>query len=124
MPKRRKPAKENRAPPAAASRERPAAAGGVIERLSDMLELPKDLALDLPRVNMVGAVQVTVENHRGLVGYTPEQVRINTNVGQLIIRGREMMIGSVYEGEIIVTGFIHSVVIEEEHQSAPPEDRA
>jgi len=124
VPKRKKPAEENRAPSTPAGRERPAAAGGMIERLSDMLELPKDLALDLPRVNMVGAIQVTVENHRGLVGYTPEQVRINTNVGQLIIRGREMMIGSVYEGEIIVTGFIRSVAIEEEHQSGPPEDKA
>ncbi len=77
-----------------------------VERVADLLELPRDVVLDLPRLTLVGKLQLTVENHRGLVEYTPERVRIAVHEGEIVVTGRGLAIGSVYRDEMIIGGRI------------------
>jgi sporulation protein YqfC len=73
------------------------------------LELPSDVALDLPRLTIIGTLQVTIDNHRGLIEYSPEQVRVGMNTGQLIIRGAELKLSFVRDEDLLVTGKLKSV---------------
>lgn len=92
-------------PPHQPARPRP----GLRQRVADLLDLPKDVVLDLPRVVAVGHLQVLVQNHRGLVEYTPERVVAALAVGRLVVSGEELRIGQVTAEELTVTGQIRAI---------------
>jgi len=79
------------------------------KRLADFLDLPRDVVLDLPRISVIGDLQLQLQNHRGLVEYLPERVVIAMRDGRLIVRGEELVIAGVNPEELIVTGRIHAV---------------
>ncbi len=82
------------------------------QRLAGILELPKDVVFDLPRVTIIGALQVTVENHKGILQYSPESVLIAMNRGRIHLKGNDLVIGVIHEEELTVTGEIESVSID------------
>ncbi|EOD01881.1 sporulation protein YqfC [Caldisalinibacter kiritimatiensis] len=77
--------------------------------LSEILELPKDIMLDLPKITMVGNLQVYIENHKGIIEYSKERIRINTRRGVIRIVGKNMYIRTIVTEEIIVVGEIETV---------------
>ncbi|MBE3589598.1 MAG: sporulation protein YqfC [Firmicutes bacterium] len=81
----------------------------LLGRLVDALELPSDLLIDVPRVTIIGALQVTVENHRGLAAYRPDEVSIAVAGGVVRITGAELEIGVVQAHEVTVTGRVAGV---------------
>ncbi|MEW5785947.1 MAG: YabP/YqfC family sporulation protein, partial [Bacillota bacterium] len=58
--------------------------------ISDLFELPREVMLDLPRMTMVGNIQIYLENHRGVINYDENQVRIGVKNGEIIIRGNNL----------------------------------
>lgn len=79
-------------------------------RVADLLELPKDVILDLPTATLLGNVQCIIENHRGIIEYLPEQVRVNTTRGEVLISGRGLAIGSISQDEVVIEGRIAGFV--------------
>lgn len=79
--------------------------------VSEALELPKDVMLDLPRIIMLGNIQLNVSNHRGIIEYTQEALRINSNAGVIKIMGKDMELKTILSEEIIVVGTIEKVEI-------------
>lgn len=77
--------------------------------LSEILELPKDIVLDLPKITMVGNLQIYIENHKGIIEYNKERIRINTNNGIIRIIGKDMYISNIVTEEIIIIGQIESL---------------
>ncbi len=84
-------------------------ADGMRRLMTDVLELPKDLVLDLPRVTLIGNVQITLENHRGVILYTDSNVRVAVARGEIVIAGEKLVLRSILHDEIIVDGTINSV---------------
>jgi len=82
--------------------------------ISEYLELPKDITMGLPKMTFLGNIQLSIENHKGVIEYTKEKIRINTRIGELVINGNDLKIKSIYIEEIIVEGTIHRVEIEGE----------
>jgi len=78
----------------------------VKEKISELFELPKDIVLDLPKVSMIGKNQMYIENHRGIIEYTMQRIRINSSLGVIRISGREMKIRNIGKEEIIIIGEI------------------
>jgi len=79
------------------------------QQLAGFLELPKDIILDLPKIVLVGNVQVFIENHRGIIEYNPEVIRVNTTGGEVEITGRELMLRTILPEELVVEGVIVGV---------------
>jgi len=77
--------------------------------LSEILELPKDIVLDLPKITLIGNLQAYIENHKGIIEYSKERIRINSNNGILRITGRNMFIRTIVTEEIIVVGEIETI---------------
>lgn len=84
------------------------------EKFSEMFELPKDVVLNIPKVTVIGNLQVSVENHLGIIEYTRNYVRINSNIGEIKIEGKDIKIKSVLEDEILIEGVIHFVGLDGE----------
>ncbi len=76
------------------------------QKIANLLELPSDVVLDLPRVVLVGNVQAVIENHRGLIEYSPGLVRVGLDAGQLVLTGENLVIGTVGAEDMIVLGRI------------------
>ncbi|HSH36738.1 sporulation protein YqfC [Schnuerera sp.] len=79
--------------------------------ISEALELPKDVVLDLPKVIMIGDIQVNISNHKGIIEYTQETLRINTSIGIVKISGKDMELKTILSEEIIVKGNIQKIEI-------------
>lgn len=84
-----------------------------MEILADYLELPKDLMLDLPRITLLGNLQLIIENHRGIIEYTKERIRISTSLGELLIDGEGLVLRNIFPDEIAVDGKITSLKLVE-----------
>lgn len=83
-----------------------------LQRLTDALELPKDVVLDLPKATIFGSVQAVLENHKGILEYTPELIRVRSSVGEIYITGERLRIGSILKDELVIDGKIDSIVID------------
>lgn len=79
------------------------------KHMVEWMELPGDVLMDLPRIVAVGNLQVSVENHRGIVEYTGDRVRISTGSGQVIITGSDLLLRNILPDEICVEGNIKSI---------------
>ncbi len=77
--------------------------------VSEILELPKDIILDLPKITLIGNLQLYIENHKGIIEYGNLRIRINTNAGILRVLGKNMVIKNIVTEEIIIVGEIESV---------------
>ena len=87
--------------------------GRVEEKLADLFEIPKNVLLDMPRIVLVGNVQLTVENHQGIVEYTQQRVRVATSRGEVAVEGRGLSIGRITKSEIAIDGRIHRIALGE-----------
>lgn len=79
------------------------------EKIASKLEIPKDVILDLSKVIIVGAHDVTIENYRGIIQYDSELIRLNTKTGMVKISGLSLEITEISDEDISITGLISSV---------------
>lgn len=78
------------------------------QKISRLLEIPDDIVFDLPKITLIGDVQLYIENHRGIIEYSPRSVRIAVTLGELEIMGESLIIRNISKEEIYLDGRIHS----------------
>lgn len=77
--------------------------------ISDALELPGEITLNLPKIILVGYNQMLIENHKGVIEYTPQKVRLNSGIGVIKIEGTDLNLKNIAIDNIIITGKIKTV---------------
>ncbi|QGG47897.1 sporulation protein YqfC [Heliorestis convoluta] len=77
--------------------------------LSGFLEMPKDVLMDYPKLTMIGNVQLVLENHRGIIEYSEEKMRIMVTGGQIEIVGEKLILKTILPEELVVEGHIKQV---------------
>jgi sporulation protein YqfC len=82
---------------------------GKLQSLAGFLEIPQDIVMDLPRITMLGNKQLLVENHKGIIEYTPSLVRIKLSQGELFIYGEKLTLGNLQAEQILVEGVVQKV---------------
>ena len=73
------------------------------------MELPKDIMLDFPRVTLIGNLQLYIENHKGIIEYSSQRIRINTKSGVMRIIGKNLTIKTIVTEEIIIAGPVSQI---------------
>ena len=81
----------------------------VIKRISEALDLPADLLFSLPRIMLTGDEEIYIENYRGIVCYSENEIKLNTTKMPLRITGEKMYIAQIAAEEITVCGRIKTV---------------
>ena len=81
----------------------------LLERTAQALELPADVVAGLPRVELTGDRELRMENHRGILSYGAEEIRISG--GRLIVkvRGEGLELRAITGLELLITGKIQSI---------------
>ncbi len=75
------------------------------------LDVPSDVILDMPRLTMVGFLQLYIENHRGVLLFSDQELRLLLKKGQLIIRGEGLVIRTILSEELFLEGLIRAIEI-------------
>ena len=79
------------------------------KKLVNTLELPKEIIFNLPLITIVGNEEINIENYKGVIEYSPEKIRINTECGVLKINGEKLSFKQITAENIIVTGVIQTL---------------
>ncbi|NBI07016.1 sporulation protein YqfC [Senegalia massiliensis] len=77
--------------------------------IAEVLELPKEIVLDLPKITLIGNIQLYIENHKGIVEYSKERIRINSKSGIIRIIGKDLVIKNIVSEEVVVSGKIINI---------------
>lgn len=78
-------------------------------KLSESLDLPKDVILNIPNIKITGNTEIMIENHRGILEYSNEILRMNSGLGVIKIVGSNLQIKEVSQEDIQIQGLIDSV---------------
>lgn len=71
--------------------------------------IPRELLLDMPKVIIVGNVEITVENHKGILTFDKDKVVINSNEGLINILGDSFEILFIGSDSLTLSGNFKSI---------------
>jgi sporulation protein YqfC len=72
----------------------------------NMLELPKEVMLNLPLITLIGNEEITIENYKGVMEYSSELIRISTSCGVIKIAGKKLSINQITSESLLISGRI------------------
>ena len=81
----------------------------VKERLNDVLDLPSDMLLDIPRMTMNDNRELQIENYRSVLEYEDGQIKLNSKNYIIKINGKKLEIVSITDEEIFIRGVITGI---------------
>lgn len=79
------------------------------EKFAEMLDLPKEIVLNIPRLTLVGNRDLMIENFKGVMEYENERIRVNTGNGVIKVTGARLLIREITSEDIIISGEIHAL---------------
>lgn len=68
------------------------------------LDLPEELILNLPVFFLLGGQKLYMENHRGLIEYSTNKVRIRVQNGHITLEGTGLIIDEIHESFLWISG--------------------
>ncbi|WP_227874240.1 sporulation protein YqfC [Tumebacillus algifaecis] len=80
---------------------------------AEMLDVPKDSLLDLPRITLIGGLQLYVENYRGVKEFRDDLLRLALTQGELQVHGKELTIKAIFPAEVVIEGNISGIQYKE-----------
>lgn len=81
----------------------------IARKISEVLEIPPEAMLNIPKITIVGKERVHVENYIALLDYKKDNIRLKYQGGVIDIRGKKFEIKVIGEENIVVSGEIDSV---------------
>lgn len=82
---------------------------GLKEKFAEMLDLPKEIVLNIPKVTIVGNKDMMIENYKGVMEYEDTRIRVNTGTGVVKVTGARLLIREITSEDIIISGDIHGL---------------
>ena len=79
------------------------------KKISDILDMPKEVTLNYPKITVLGEESVEVENHKGLLELSQSVIRLNTSMYLLKITGENLDIKSITGDDIEIIGKITGI---------------
>ena len=81
-------------------------------RMNKLLEIPKEVCSDIPKIIITGFDEILIENYKGILEYEEFFVRISTHIGIININGYNLNLDKMTDDDIKVRGKIESIDIE------------
>ena len=74
------------------------------EKVTEVLELPKELVLNIPRLTLVGNKDMMIENYKRIIEYGSLCIRIKTGSGVVKVTGNGLIIKEITAEVILIAG--------------------
>lgn len=79
------------------------------EKAAEMSGVPKDVAMGLPILTIIGTNDLCVENYRGMTEYTDQIIRLQSKSGQIKITGKKLEVIYYTNDEMKIHGHIRTI---------------
>ena len=83
-----------------------------LNRIDKMLELPKEVYSNIPKISIMGFDEMLIENFKGILEYEEFYIKISTYIGIININGYNLNLENMTNDDIKVTGQIESFEFE------------
>lgn len=83
-----------------------------VKKASELLELPREVVSQVPKITVTAFDEVIIENFRGILEYEDFFVRISTYIGNVNINGFNLKLNQMNEDDILIKGKIESINLE------------
>jgi len=83
-----------------------------INRINDILEIPKEISSNEPKITIIGFNELLIENYKNILEYEEFFIKINTFSGVISINGFNLNLKQMTEDDIIISGKIESIDFE------------
>lgn len=80
-----------------------------VRMFNRLIDFPEEAILNLPKITILGSNRFVVENHKGIIEFTPQRIRINTSIGTLNVCGNGLHINYILSDEIMLEGDISTI---------------
>lgn len=77
--------------------------------LDRILEVPKEIATNEPKLTISGFKQMLIENYKAILEYQDIYIRIKTYIGIINISGFNLKLGEMTSDDIMVSGDIETI---------------
>ncbi len=81
----------------------------IANRVSDSLEISRDIVITMPRIVITGNGVITIEGFQGLIEYTEKKTVVKTKRGAVIIEGMDLSVDEITEEVISLKGEIFAI---------------
>lgn len=81
----------------------------VLTGAAELFDLPADLVAGLPHVEILGDRQFYMENHRGILSYSGEEIDVNANGLIVRVYGQKLELVSMTGDALRIRGTIERV---------------
>lgn len=80
-----------------------------IERMVTAVDLQDEPIPGLPLVEIAGERRVLIENHRGVMEYGTQTIRVKVKFGQICVCGSGLELARMNRGQLVISGRVDSV---------------
>jgi len=82
-------------------------------KISELLEIPKEISTGEPKITILGFEQMLIENYKSILEYEEFYIKINTYIGIINVNGFNLNLNEMSQDDIMITGKIESIDWEE-----------
>lgn len=75
----------------------------------DYMDVPNDIAFDLPRITVIGFYQVYIENYKNVIQFTDKHLHLRLTNKEIKIVGEKLVIRKIWREEILIEGLIKDI---------------
>ena len=86
-----------------------------IEKIVNILDMPREVATNTPRIVITGFDEILIENYKGILEYEDFFVRISTHIGIININGFNLKLNQMNDGDIAISGKIENLDFEQKN---------
>jgi len=79
------------------------------EDMAQKLDLPRDIVLDIPKIIITGDNELIIENHKGIIMFGEDEIKVNSNVGVISLHGKKLEILFIGGSTVVLGGKFKSV---------------
>lgn len=85
---------------------------GTKKFLMDKLEMPREIVLNLPKITVYGNNEISIENHRGIILFEKDNVKLNSTIGIIQLHGVNFEILYMGGSTLVLSGRFKGIVYE------------
>ncbi len=74
--------------------------------LTEGIELPNEIVLNVPLITIVGKNKIVIENFKNIAQYSNEIIKINTSSGIFKIAGKNLSLKELNKNKILIKGIL------------------
>lgn len=83
------------------------------EILVDKFDLPAEIVMDIPKITITGNKEITIENHKGILSFEKNSIKVNSKAGNINIEGSDFEILYIGGATISISGDFKAIIYED-----------